>query len=69
MIKLAGTGDVQGMGINSSGKMTDVNIAGLSKEEAANIQKGNAMTFLCKGSVDEVLGGAHVADCSVDVQS
>jgi tRNA_anti-like len=64
VISLKGSGDSMGMGINQEGKMTDVSITGLSKEDAAAIDKGKAMTFLC-GGVSEVMGGAYLADCSV----
>ncbi|MBO9725177.1 MAG: hypothetical protein J7530_12430 [Novosphingobium sp.] len=65
VIKLAGSGEVQGMGISQNGKMTDVSVNGLSKEDAANISKGTQMVFLCKGAVNEVLGAPQLGDCSI----
>jgi len=65
VIKLAGSGEVQGMGISQNGKMTDVSVSGLSKEDAASISKGAQMVFLCKGAVNEVLGAPQLGDCSV----
>lgn len=62
VIHLRGSGDVQDMGINDSGKMTDVNVNGLSKEVAANISKGQMLTVACT-SVDEVMGSAQLSDC------
>jgi tRNA_anti-like len=64
VIKLRGSGDVQGMGINSAGKMTDVSANGLSKEDAAAINKGQKLTVVCSG-VDEVLGAPQLSDCTV----
>jgi hypothetical protein len=55
---------VQGMGINSAGKMTDVSANGLSKEDAAAINKGQKLTVVCSG-VDEVLGAPQLSDCTV----
>ena len=65
VIELRGSGEVEGMGVNSSGKLTDVDIHGLSQQDAANINKGAKMTFLCKGDVDEIMGRASLSDCAV----
>lgn len=64
IIRLKGSGDAYGMGVNSDGKMTDVNLSGLTKEDAAAIDKGKKMTFVCQ-SIQEVMGGAQLADCKV----
>jgi hypothetical protein len=66
VIKLAGAGDVQGMGVNSDGVMTDVNVSGLASAEAASVNKASTMTFLCKGSVTEVLGSAQLSECTIN---
>jgi len=63
-IKLKGAGEVQGMGISQGGKITDVTVSGLSKEQAANIDKGQKLTVTCT-KVDEVLGGPTLGDCSL----
>lgn len=63
VIRLAGAGDVQGMGISQGGKMTDVSVHGLSKDFAAQINKGDSLTVVCK-KVDEVLGGPQLNDCA-----
>lgn len=64
VIRLAGSGDVQGMGVSEGGKVTDVAVNGLSKEVAAQINRGDALVVVC-GKVDEVLGGPQLGDCSV----
>lgn len=63
-IKLRGSGEVQGMGISKGGKMTDVTIGGLSKEQAATIEKGQKFTAVCQ-KVDEVLGGPVLTGCEI----
>lgn len=63
-IKLKGSGEVQGMGISQGGKLTDVTVSGLSKEQAANINKGQKLTVTCT-KVDEVMGGPTLGDCSL----
>lgn len=64
VIRLKGSGDPYGMGVNSEGKITDVNINGLTKQQAAEINKGAKMTFLCAG-ISEVMGSAQLDDCAV----
>lgn len=63
-IKLKGSGDVQGMGISQGGKMTDVTVGGLSKEDAAKIEKGQKFSATCQ-KVDEVMGGPVLTDCAL----
>lgn len=53
-----------GMGVNADGKMTDVNIGGLSKEQAAQIDKGKPMKFRCT-SLQEIMGGVHLDECVI----
>lgn len=64
VIKLRGSGDAYGMGLNSDGKITDVSANGLTKEDAAKINKGQKVTLTC-GSVDEVMGGPQLQNCSL----
>jgi hypothetical protein len=64
VIHLRGSGDVADMGVNEHGKMTDVDVAGLSKEQAAKLDKGSKLTVICQ-SVDEVMGSPQLADCVV----
>ena len=64
VIKLKGSGDQYGMGVNSEGKMTDVDITGLSNEDSAKIKKGTKLTFTCS-SIGEIMGSANLAGCSV----
>lgn len=64
VIKLKGSGDAYNMGVNKDGKMTDVDVHGLTKEQAAAIDKGAKMTFLC-GGISEVMGSAQLDDCAV----
>ncbi len=64
VVRLRGSGDVQGMGINSNGKMTDVAINGLSKEVAADVNKGQKLVVTCT-SIDEVLGAPQLSGCSI----
>jgi hypothetical protein len=64
VIRLAGSGDVQGMGVSQNGKMTDVAVNGLSKEQAAQINKGQDLTVICE-KVDEVMGGPQLSDCQL----
>lgn len=66
VIRLRGSGDTMGMGINQDGKITDVAINGLTKEDAAKIDKGQTLTFTC-GSADEAMGGPQLSDCKVKV--
>lgn len=63
VIRLKGAGDQYGMGVNSAGKMTDVAINGLTKEQAAMLDKGTNHTFICD-SVQEVLGSPQLRDCT-----
>lgn len=64
VIHLRGSGDAYGMGVNNDGKMTDVDVGGLSKETAATIDKGQTLTVICTG-VDEVMGSPQLSDCNV----
>ncbi len=64
VIKLAGGGDVGGMGISQDGKITDVSVNGLPKATAAEIDKGQELTVLCT-EVSEIMGGPMVGGCSV----
>jgi hypothetical protein len=64
VLKLKGSGDSYGMGVNNAGKMTDVAVNGLSKEAAASINKGQKIAVTC-GGVNEVLGSAQLNDCSL----
>lgn len=64
VIRLRGSGEVYGAGINSEGKMTDVDIHGPTKEQAAEFVKGKPLTFSCTG-IDEVMGSAQLNDCTV----
>lgn len=64
VIRLAGSGEVQGMGISQGGKVTDVSVNGLSKEAAAQINKGQALEVVCT-KVDEVMGGPQLSGCSL----
>jgi tRNA_anti-like len=64
VIRLKGSGDQYGMGVNSDGKMTDVAVNGLAKEAAAAINKGQKLSVVC-GGVNEVMGGPQLSDCSI----
>ena len=64
VISLRGAGDQYDMGVNQDGKMTDVSVNGIGQEQAAEIQKGAEMTFLC-ADVSEVLGGPQLSDCRI----
>jgi hypothetical protein len=64
VIKLKGSGDQYDMGVNAKGKMTDVDVHGLTKEVAAELEKGKSRTFECT-SVSEVMGSAQLQDCVV----
>ena len=64
VISLRGAGDSFGMGVNQDGKITDVSINGLTKEDAAKIDKGQTLTFICE-SADEAMGGPQLTDCKV----
>lgn len=64
VIRLKGAGDQYNMGVNANGKMTDVNISGISKDEAAAIDKGGAMIFQC-ATISEVMGSANLGDCKI----
>lgn len=65
VIHLKGAGDKLNMGVNDAGKLTDVDIGGLSTEAAAKINKGEKLTFTCSGGVEEALGSASLNDCVV----
>jgi hypothetical protein len=62
VIRLKGSGDTAGMGINNAGKITDVSVNGLSKEDAAAVNKGQKLVVTC-GDVNEVMGSAQLSDC------
>ena len=62
IIKLKGSGEQYGMGVNADGKLTDVNIHGLTKQDAATLDKGKPRTFQC-ASVSEVMGSPQLKDC------
>ncbi len=64
VIKLRGANDVQGMGISSDGKITDVSISGLPNEAAADLKKGQKLTVVCH-ELGEVMGSAQLQDCSL----
>lgn len=64
VVKLKGSGDEYGMGINQEGKMTDVDINGLANTAAANINKGQKLTFTCT-SITEAMGGAGLSGCTL----
>jgi hypothetical protein len=64
VVQLAGANDTHDMGISQKGKVTNVAINGLSKEQAAKIDKGSSITVICQ-SVDEVMGGAQLKDCAM----
>ncbi len=66
VIKLRGFGESMGMGLTQEGKLSDVDVHGLSKEDAAKIDKGQSLTFIC-GGVDEVMGSPQLSDCKVKV--
>ena len=64
VIRLKGSGDNYGMGVNAAGKMTDVDVNGITKQQAAEMNKGATMTFLC-GGISEVMGSAQLSDCQI----
>lgn len=61
VIILRGT-DAYGMGISKAGKFTDVRLSGLTTEQAAAIEQGQAFTFLCH-DVSVMVGSPHLARC------
>lgn len=62
LIKLIGAGDKFGMGVTQDGKITDVTLSGLSKEQAAAVSKGEQLTFTCSDA-DEIMGGVQLDEC------